>query len=121
MADAGDRVNPCQQGFAVLNQCLGQPRVIAVSVAEFPLERQPAGPFGAPYDLAIEEVVRRARVTRGEDELLLEENQSTFIPQGTKHRLENAGEAPLYIVEVQSGAYLGEDDIVRFDDRYNRT
>ena len=63
----------------------------------------------------------RARVTRGEDELLLEENQSTFIPQGTKHRLENAGEAPLYIVEVQSGAYLGEDDIVRFDDRYNRT
>jgi len=63
----------------------------------------------------------RARVTRGEEELLLEENQSTFIPQGVKHRLENAGEAPLYIVEVQSGDYLGEDDIVRFDDRYNRS
>jgi len=63
----------------------------------------------------------RARVTRGEDEIVLEENQSTFIPQGTKHRLENAGEAPLFIVEVQSGDYLGEDDIVRFDDRYNRS
>ena len=63
----------------------------------------------------------RARVTRGEDELVLEENQSTFIPQGVRHRLENAGEAPLYIVEVQSGVYLGEDDIVRFDDRYNRS
>jgi mannose-1-phosphate guanylyltransferase/mannose-6-phosphate isomerase len=62
----------------------------------------------------------RARVTRGEDTLFLEENQSTFIPVGTKHRLENAGEAPLLIIEVQSGSYLGEDDIERFDDRYGR-
>ena len=62
----------------------------------------------------------RARVTRGEDTLYLEENQSTFIPVGTKHRLENAGEAPLLIIEVQSGSYLGEDDIERFEDRYNR-
>ena len=63
----------------------------------------------------------RARVTRGEDTLYLEENQSTYIPVGTKHRLENAGEAPLLIIEVQSGDYLGEDDIERFEDRYNRS
>ena len=62
----------------------------------------------------------RARVTRGEDTLYLEENQSTFIPVGTKHRLENAGKEPLLIIEVQSGSYLGEDDIERFEDRYGR-
>ncbi len=62
----------------------------------------------------------RARVTRGEDTLHLEANQSTYIPVGTRHRLENAGEEPLLIIEVQSGSYLGEDDIERFDDRYNR-
>jgi mannose-1-phosphate guanylyltransferase/mannose-6-phosphate isomerase len=62
----------------------------------------------------------RARVTRGEDTLHLEENQSTFIPVGTKHRLENAGTEPLLIIEVQSGGYLGEDDIERFEDRYGR-
>jgi mannose-1-phosphate guanylyltransferase/mannose-1-phosphate guanylyltransferase/mannose-6-phosphate isomerase len=62
----------------------------------------------------------RARVTRGEDTLYLEENQSTYIPVGTKHRLENAGTAPLLIIEVQSGSYLGEDDIERFDDKYGR-
>ena len=62
-----------------------------------------------------------ALVTRGNDEMMLEENQSTFIPQGVKHRLENPGRRPLLIVEVQSGSYLGEDDIVRFDDRYNRS
>ena len=50
----------------------------------------------------------------------LTENQSTYIPIGTKHRLENIGDAPLEIIEVQSGGYLGEDDIVRFEDRYNR-
>jgi mannose-1-phosphate guanylyltransferase/mannose-6-phosphate isomerase len=63
----------------------------------------------------------RARVTRGEDTLHLEENQSTYIPVGTKHRLENAGSEPLLIIEVQSGSYLGEDDIERFDDRYGRS
>ena len=61
-----------------------------------------------------------ARVTRGDEVLTLAENQSTFIPVGTKHRLENAGNAPLQIIEVQSGDYLGEDDIVRFEDRYDR-
>jgi mannose-1-phosphate guanylyltransferase/mannose-6-phosphate isomerase len=61
-----------------------------------------------------------ARVTRGDEVLTLAENQSTFIPVGTKHRLENAGSAPLQIIEVQSGDYLGEDDIVRFEDRYQR-
>ena len=62
-----------------------------------------------------------ALVTRGNDEMMLEENQSTFIPQGVKHRLANPGTRPLLIIEVQSGNYLGEDDIVRFDDKYNRT
>ncbi len=61
-----------------------------------------------------------ARVTRGEETFMLTENQSTYIPLGTTHRLENPGNIPLEIVEVQSGSYLGEDDIVRFEDRYNR-
>ncbi|BBL75213.1 mannose-1-phosphate guanylyltransferase/mannose-6-phosphate isomerase [Methylomagnum ishizawai] len=61
-----------------------------------------------------------ARVTRGEESFLLTENESTFIPLGVRHRLENPGAIPLEIIEVQSGSYLGEDDIVRFEDRYNR-
>ncbi len=61
-----------------------------------------------------------ARVTRDEDEFLLGENESTFIPLGSRHRLENPGKIPLVLIEVQSGAYLGEDDIVRFADVYNR-
>jgi len=61
-----------------------------------------------------------ARVTRGEETLLLTENQSTYIPLGVRHRLENPGMIPLQIIEVQSGAYLGEDDIVRFEDAYHR-
>lgn len=61
-----------------------------------------------------------ARVTRGEETLLLTENQSTYIPLGTQHRLENPGRIPLEIIEVQSGSYLGEDDIQRFEDIYNR-
>ncbi|HEX5477383.1 MAG TPA: mannose-1-phosphate guanylyltransferase/mannose-6-phosphate isomerase, partial [Burkholderiales bacterium] len=59
-----------------------------------------------------------ARVTRGDEVMLVSENESTFIPVGTRHRLENPGKVPLYLVEVQSGGYLGEDDIVRFEDRY---
>ncbi len=61
-----------------------------------------------------------ARITCGEKEFLLEENQSTYIPIGVKHRIENPGKIPLHIIEVQSGSYLGEDDIVRFEDRYGR-
>jgi mannose-1-phosphate guanylyltransferase/mannose-6-phosphate isomerase len=61
-----------------------------------------------------------ARITRGEETFLLEENQSTYIPVGVRHRIENPGRIPLHIIEVQSGAYLGEDDIVRFEDRYGR-
>jgi mannose-1-phosphate guanylyltransferase/mannose-6-phosphate isomerase len=61
-----------------------------------------------------------ARITRGEEVFLLEENQSTYIPIGVKHRIENPGKIPLHIIEVQSGSYLGEDDIVRFQDRYGR-
>src|SRR5690606_2748432 len=59
-------------------------------------------------------VAGTARVTRGEETFLLEENQSTFIPLGVKHRIENDGKIRLHIIEVQSGTYLGEDDIVRF-------
>jgi mannose-1-phosphate guanylyltransferase / mannose-6-phosphate isomerase len=61
-----------------------------------------------------------ARVTRGEETYLVSENQSTFIPLGTKHRLENPGQVDLEMIEVQSGSYLGEDDIVRFEDKYGR-
>lgn len=61
-----------------------------------------------------------ARVTRGEEVFVLTENQSTYIPMGTKHRLENPGTIALEIIEVQSGHYLGEDDIVRFADTYKR-
>ena len=62
-----------------------------------------------------------ARVTRGDETFLLGENESTYIPVGTTHRLENPGKLPLHLIEVQSGAYLGEDDIVRFEDTYGRT
>jgi mannose-1-phosphate guanylyltransferase/mannose-6-phosphate isomerase len=60
------------------------------------------------------------RVTRGEEVFDLHENESTFIPLGTKHRLQNTTEQPLEIIEVQCGDYLGEDDIVRFEDVYAR-
>ena len=63
----------------------------------------------------------QARVTRGDEVLLLSEDQSTYIPLGAVHRLENPGVVPLELIEVQSGAYLGEDDIVRFDDDYGRS
>lgn len=66
-------------------------------------------------------VAGTAKVTRGEEEIVLGPNQSTFIPLGTMHRLENVGDEPLFVVEVQSGDYLGEDDIERFDDDYKRT
>ena len=62
-----------------------------------------------------------ARVTRGDEVELLTENQSTYIPLGTRHRLENPGKVELHMIEVQSGAYLGEDDIVRFEDVYQRS
>ena len=62
-----------------------------------------------------------AKVTRGEEVLLLSENQSTYIPLGVQHRLENPGKVPLELIEVQSGSYLGEDDIVRFEDVYGRS
>ncbi len=62
-----------------------------------------------------------AKVTRDDEILLLTENQSAYIPVGASHRLENPGRMPLEIIEVQSGGYLGEDDIVRFEDIYNRS
>jgi mannose-1-phosphate guanylyltransferase/mannose-6-phosphate isomerase len=65
-------------------------------------------------------VTGTAEVTCGSQKLLLSENQSTYIPLGEVHRLANPGKVPLEIIEVQSGAYLGEDDIVRFEDNYGR-
>ena len=62
-----------------------------------------------------------AEITNGENVLLLTENQSTYIPLGELHRLANPGTIPLEIIEVQSGSYLGEDDIVRYEDTYGRT
>lgn len=61
-----------------------------------------------------------AQITRGEETLLLGENESTYIALGMKHRIANPGKVPLHIIEVQSGSYLGEDDIVRFEDVYGR-
>jgi mannose-1-phosphate guanylyltransferase/mannose-6-phosphate isomerase len=61
-----------------------------------------------------------AEITNGDQVITLSENQSTYIPQGQTHRLANPGKEPLEIIEVQSGSYLGEDDIVRFEDTYGR-
>jgi mannose-1-phosphate guanylyltransferase/mannose-6-phosphate isomerase len=62
-----------------------------------------------------------AKIRRGETEMMLSEDQSTYIPIGTAHRLENPGKIPLHLIEVQSGSYLGEDDIVRLEDSYGRS
>ena len=61
-----------------------------------------------------------AEVTIGDKTFLLSENESTYIPVGVIHSLKNPGETPLKLIEVQSGSYLGEDDIVRIEDRYGR-
>jgi mannose-1-phosphate guanylyltransferase/mannose-6-phosphate isomerase len=63
----------------------------------------------------------KAEVTQGDKTFVLAENESTYIPVGMRHRLENIGADPLHLIEVQSGSYLGEDDIVRFEDDYKRT
>jgi len=65
-------------------------------------------------------VTGTARVTKGSESILLTENESTYIPLGEIHALENPGKVPLELIEVQTGSYLGEDDIVRFEDRYGR-
>lgn len=62
-----------------------------------------------------------AKITKGDQALYLSTNDSTFIPAGTRHRLENPGKVDLVVIEVQSGSYLGEDDIVRFSDIYGRS
>ena len=61
-----------------------------------------------------------ALVTRDHEELLVGENESIYLPLGCVHRLENVGRIPLALIEVQVGSYLGEDDIVRIEDRYGR-
>ncbi|HCG5236615.1 TPA: mannose-1-phosphate guanylyltransferase/mannose-6-phosphate isomerase [Vibrio parahaemolyticus] len=66
-------------------------------------------------------VAGTAKVTNGEQTILVSEDQSTYIPLGTIHALENPGKIPLEMIEVQTGSYLGEDDIVRFEDRYGRS
>ena len=65
-------------------------------------------------------VTGTANVTNGDDERLLTENQSIYIPIGVTHSLENPGKVNLELIEIQTGSYLGEDDIVRFEDRYGR-
>ena len=65
-------------------------------------------------------VTGTVEVTRGERVELLSENQSTYIPIGEKHRLANPGKIPAFLIEVQSGPYLNEDDIVRYEDVYGR-
>ena len=65
-------------------------------------------------------VAGEATITNNGIELTLQENQSTFIPKKNHHRLENKGNVPLTIIEVQCGEYVGEDDIIRFDDQYGR-
>jgi mannose-1-phosphate guanylyltransferase / mannose-6-phosphate isomerase len=62
-----------------------------------------------------------AKIRRGDEEIMLSEDKSTYIPIGTAHRLENPGKIPLHLIEVQSGSYLGEDDIVRLEDSYGRS
>ena len=61
------------------------------------------------------------KITKGDETFLLSENESTYIPIGVTHRLENPGKFPLELIEVQSGSYLGEDDIVRLEDVYGRS
>ena len=63
----------------------------------------------------------KAKVEIDDEVKILNKNESTFIPLGSKHRLSNPEDIPLILIEVQSGAYLGEDDIIRFEDRYGRS
>ena len=66
-------------------------------------------------------VAGTAEVTLGEEVKLVSENQSVYIPLGTKHRMANPGKVPMYLIEVQTGSYFGEDDIERYEDVYNRS
>ena len=66
-------------------------------------------------------VAGTAEVTIGEDTQLVTENQGVYIPLGEKHRMANPGKLPMYLIEVQTGAYLGEDDIIRYEDIYDRS
>lgn len=61
-----------------------------------------------------------AKVQSGEEDIMLSKNESTYVPRFTQHRLENPGRVPLVLIEVQNGEYLGEDDIIRFEDDYAR-
>jgi mannose-1-phosphate guanylyltransferase/mannose-6-phosphate isomerase len=69
---------------------------------------------------ALDRVAGTALATCDDQPFLLKEGASTYIPLGAKHRLENPGKFPLHLIEVQCGSYLGEDDIVRFEDSYGR-
>ena len=80
-----------------------------------------AGLF-ASISLAVGPIVSAWRASSSRvPQMILTEDQSTYIPLGTAHRLENPGKIPLHLIEVQSGSYLGEDDIVRLEDSYGRT
>ncbi|WP_368040746.1 cupin domain-containing protein, partial [Burkholderia cenocepacia] len=78
----------------------------------------PPSTFNYAWDIAVSGM---AKVVNGEKEFFVSTNESTYIPAGHKHRLENPGVVDLVMIEVQSGEYLGEDDIVRFEDNYGRT
>lgn len=66
-------------------------------------------------------VAGTARITVDDEVLILAPNQSVHIPLGARHRMENPGEQPMHLIEVQCGSYLGEDDIIRYDDVYGRS
>jgi Mannose-6-phosphate isomerase len=95
---------------------------VPITISGYPLPAARAA--NSRLARAVVEALRRKKTsdleTRGEQSFLVSENESAYIPLGTRHRLENPGKVPLEMIEVQSGAYLGEDDIVRFEDSYGR-
>lgn len=125
------QLNARQRGEAVLHRRVNRPwgAYECIDSAErFQVKRITVSP-GASLSLQLHHhraehwivVKGTARITKGDEVLTLSENQSTYIPLGMAHRLENPGRIPLEIIEVQSGSYLGEDDIVRFEDNYGRS
>jgi len=119
-----------QRGEALLHRCVNRPwgTYECIDQAErFQVKRITVKPGGT---LSLQKHHHRAEhwvvvkgtalITKGDETLMLSENQSTYIPLGVVHRLQNPGKIPLEIIEVQSGSYLGEDDIVRIEDNYGR-
>ena len=125
-----DELKSSQRGEAVLHRRVHRPWGSYVGIdseERFQVKRIMVNP-GARLSLQLHHhraehwivVKGTALITCGDKSSVLSENQSTYIPLGVAHRLENPGKIPLELIEVQSGSYLGEDDIVRFDDQYGR-